>query len=675
MKDLSSIFQGDNKRYVFYQSLTSDPSPKYRELAQYAATNIETFKTNFSMTQEGHVGNGIAEALAFLERSAAFERQKELQFFQNIQTAYPELKETFNIKVEDVLKDYPSFIANINRALKGTRVFQQELQSEIDRIKSNREAVAEFEQKNLAAKGMRNKKAYVEDLKRDMRRKQGMNNGRFFLKANGESAFRALFQDKGRMTILSNLIVEEYGASLFDKNLKLDSRSQSTLIAALTMKANEMLVSAIRFPTSKENIMENSMSVIESLEFKNFANTLLKSPTLSNTLESMASQYNISTKQKKKINKINEKIERYKQVLRSTYDKLSKEEKKDMSFDKWMQEMGLSYTKIKEMIIAAESAKAQCYYVGEDLSMLEFVANHIAAVLGGGRNPTDDIQAGKLIVDIEVDESKLDDLEAQLWAIQEEHFDKVGATSTYQSYIDNINQLIDARKEQEQVLKEFMDANASGEKALNHLLSHVTIHSTVKGYESAGSTSFEEHGGFGGAAFGSTLDSELSIINDMVTKGGLTPLDVNTLQQAMVNCGRLMIGASLKPVLENYFSAFMGMFMFNDASIFAQDVKNWIDGTIITSGVQDLHLYQLNGVVVPSSYILQETYNAMSKLQAMDSTYKGVKAVFSTYDKKQIPGDWAGTYAEAEKATKLERMHFLAGFLDLLESIQNALPG
>jgi hypothetical protein len=33
-----------------------------------------------------------------------------------------------------------------------------------------------------------------------------------------------------------------------------------------------------------------------------------------------------------------------------------------------------------------------------------------------------------------------------------------------------------------------------------------------------------------------------------------------------------MIGSELKPTIENYFSAFMGMFMFNDASIFAHDV-------------------------------------------------------------------------------------------------------
>jgi hypothetical protein len=63
----------------------------------------------------------------------------------------------------------------------------------------------------------------------------------------------------------------------------------------------------------------------------------------------------------------------------------------------------------------------------------------------------------------------------------------------------------------------------------------------------------------------------------------------------------------------------------------------------------------------------------MSKLQTMDSKYKGVRAIFHTYDKNYTPGDWEGTSAAAIESTKLERMHFLAGFLDLLNSISEKL--
>jgi len=104
---------------------------------------------------------------------------------------------------------------------------------------------------------------------------------------------------------------------------------------------------------------------------------------------------------------------------------------------------------------------------------------------------------------------------------------------------------------------------------LDDILAHINIHSTVKGYESAGSYTFEKEGGFGGAAFGSTLDSELKIIDSMAQAGGLDKLDIDKLFVAMINCGKLMIGADLKHTIENYFSAFMGMLMFNDANLFA----------------------------------------------------------------------------------------------------------
>jgi len=61
-----------------------------------------------------------------------------------------------------------------------------------------------------------------------------------------------------------------------------------------------------------------------------------------------------------------------------------------------------------------------------------------------------------------------------------------------------------------------MTQSENASNGLKDLISHINIHSTVKGYESAGSYAFEREGGFGGAAFGANLDSELKIIDAMV---------------------------------------------------------------------------------------------------------------------------------------------------------------
>jgi hypothetical protein len=66
---------------------------------------------------------------------------------------------------------------------------------------------------------------------------------------------------------------------------------------------------------------------------------------------------------------------------------------------------------IRKMIASVNTIRVQTYYVGEDLSMLDLIINGISAALGGGRNPTDDIEAGKLITTIEYDPSRLSTLD------------------------------------------------------------------------------------------------------------------------------------------------------------------------------------------------------------------------------------------------------------------------
>jgi hypothetical protein len=53
---------------------------------------------------------------------------------------------------------------------------------------------------------------------------------------------------------------------------------------------------------------------------------------------------------------------------------------------------------------------------------------------------------------------------------------------------------------------------------------------------------------------------------------------------------------------------------------------------------------------------------------------RGTKAILNTYNSGPIQGNWEETLAVANQKTKLE-MHFLAGFLDILNQINDAMPG
>lgn len=663
-------------RYVFYTSLLNEESDNYKELGAYAQQQIQHFASTLTMTGENQGGQQIMQAINFLRDSAEFERQKELNFFKHYETSYPEIRQLFNINPEDIVNDYPTFIANINRAMKGTETLKKELHSEIKRIRENRKASDDYFRKSKEIKKLKDeeeKQQYELDMKID-KNIQSHNNARFFFTANGDSAFKSTFQNnRGNMSILADLIIEKYGAQLFtwsnSKGLLLNERQRSALIAALVMKANELFVSDF---TNIDINAVKAKSIVNSQPFERFVTKLLESPDLVATLDSLISQYHMADGDIEDIKKNAESIKKIEKTLYASWHNLSKEEQKK-DFDSWRKDIGMTTDDIRKMIASINTIRVQSYYISEDLSMLDLVSNGISAILGGGRNPTDDIQAGTLITTIDYDQKRLAALDKQLWERQKKHYNKIGATSTYESFMKNTQELLDARREQETLIQKFLEHTELGSKGLNELFSHITIHSTVKGYESAGSYTFEKEGGFGGAAFGSTLDSELKIIDSMAQAGGLDPLDIDNLFIAMINCGQLMIGQPIKHVIENYFSAFMGMLMFNDAQLFAQDVQKWLQDQTELTTVQDLHIYQLNGIIVPSSYILQETYNAMSKLQTMDTSYRGVRAVFKTDDAKPITGDWEGTSQRAIEKTKLERMHFLAGFIDLLDDIESRL--
>ena len=98
--------------------------------------------------------------------------------------------------------------------------------------------------------------------------------------------------------------------------------------------------------------------------------------------------------------------------------------------------------------------------------------------------------------------------------------------------------------------------------------------------------------------------------------------------------------------------------------------------TNIISDVNDIHLYELNGATVPSSFLLQNTYEALAHISddIQSTATRGTKAVLNTYNSGPVIGNWEQTLIDANKRTKLD-MHFLAGFLDILNQINDAMPG
>lgn len=335
------------------------------------------------------------------------------------------------------------------------------------------------------------------------------------------------------------------------------------------------------------------------------------------------------------------------------------------------------------MYARTQNVSAQAYYTGENISLADMMTLQVAATLGGNANPTNDYMAGKVIFSFSENttaskkiKNNVTRTQKKLAKEQARVFKKMKKTSNIENYKENIKLLRELRENQEKTLKDLQEKIAQTDENLNFFLSHVNIHGTVKGYETVG-TNIRGLEGFQGASFGANIFEQLSIIQE--TMGGfITNQDVNWLLFAMINAASQAIGAENKTALENYFSTMVGYLMFNDAQLLMEDVIN--ERAYEANGSNDIHLYTINGIYIPNSYILEKTYNALVKIPPdIQSDKEGLRARLHVYKGGPVNltpdltlKEWEATSNLAIQATKLD-MHFLAGFLDILENIAKSV--
>lgn len=675
---LSDITVG--QRYVFFSSLLKYPNrSKYYKLGQQASQALASLKDDLTPSQNGinNPTTKIDEALQFLKNAAEFERSKELRFFQNFQKMHPETIATFNLNINNI--DYVDFIANINRALKGTIQFQNELNYEFDRIKRYRSYDDKLAKKEIS------KDQYQELLNTDSPKERVTNT---YFKLDGSTTFNSIIDNRSNMSVLSKIIIENYGAKLFMQqgdHIKLQPAMVAALIKILTDKLYQMLLIEYgRVSNSDNKLYERaSKMALKNSDYIQFINNLLESPGLYEALYSIADQHNmIPGKPLKNLKETDYQIKELLSRMKVAYDKI---ENPSMSFEEYIKQHSDSLNP-REIIRAIHSVHSQPYYTGEDFSLTDLLVSHIFGVLGGRGNPTDDIEAGKLIIVVE-DQTKqptafIKQEEQKLAKLQKEYFDQISRTTNLESFQENTRILRELRAKQQQALTEIRNEMNKNEQGLNYLLEHINIHDTVKGYTSAGRSTFERYEGFEGAAFGSNLNEQLKLITSLEATGGFSLADIEWLKFAMINAGKQMIGHKLKTSIEDYFSIFVGFFMFNDAALMVEDATNYIKNSTLTDqGVADLHMYQLNGVFIPSSYLLEHTYQALigvtQDVNGLNNDSQRTKAILHTYDsgpKTNNKGieNWEATADAAEEVTKLE-MKFLGGFFDLLDKIQQKM--
>ena len=177
----------------------------------------------------------------------------------------------------------------------------------------------------------------------------------------------------------------------------------------------------------------------------------------------------------------------------------------------------------------------------------------------------------------------------------------------------------------------------------------------------------------------------LNYIDDMYGADNLAKLELpdrNTLYFLALNLGSEAVAADKKDDLANYLSIFAGLLMFDDIYNMAKEAQASLLMKHYRSPgkVKQIHLYNLNGIYVPSSMILTSMYMIMSELEEYAFEGASTKVRISTSDAntaisnylntrpKPLYAQWA-PLADAVSSGTNVRIQLLSGFTSLVTQL------
>lgn len=227
--------------------------------------------------------------------------------------------------------------------------------------------------------------------------------------------------------------------------------------------------------------------------------------------------------------------------------------------------------------------------------------------------------------------------------------------------------------------------NSSFEQKQDFFIYHESL-KFYQGIESAKATSF--HG------------RALNIINaldSLYAAEGMSNsfqlIDQKLLYSIIMNLSDFAIASAHKPTVENYLSIFAGLLMFDDIANIAIDAAEYANNKITNEAGQaySIHLYMVNGIYVPGSYLLSSIAEVISNHEIIRGNAKAHAIIdtpaFDNKEKnkkfKQIAVDtgskqynqfneseWKKASEAVAKNTKI-KIVFLTNFFQFLKDINS----
>ena len=329
----------------------------------------------------------------------------------------------------------------------------------------------------------------------------------------------------------------------------------------------------------------------------------------------------------------------------------------------------------EQITIMTESRSANKIY---GLLPVETIKGVALDALENGKNDASGFFLGKAFYESGIDPDMAEVLEYELGQFQKRQkpfLTELGEKNTKTTF--NARAQFKAVEQMDDTFINDIEANLENQKiTIEQIKDIFFIDSSVKFAE----TFIADEGGFKGGSLGADVESQIDNINFMLELGGITPLDAQWLLTAVLNAGAGMIGSSLRPSLENYFSTVASILMFRTGG---NSIQQWHDQIIrgIDKAPTKIHIYTFGTFFVPQSYILKLTAEGLRKcanLLISEANDTGSRAhIYNPVSVSNIVrNNWSQTAKNNYKSVQIQ-ITLLGGFLDILnqmEKIMNSLP-
>ena len=188
--------------------------------------------------------------------------------------------------------------------------------------------------------------------------------------------------------------------------------------------------------------------------------------------------------------------------------------------------------------------------------------------------------------------------------------------------------------------------------------------------------------GFLSGSLGSNIAIQVGNFAELFEQAGvpMSSEEQDWLITALVNCSSETIGSFNKEPLEKYLSLMAGFAVFDEGSAEVEMLSQQARETYITDySPQIMHLYKLNGMYFPGSYVLQRIYDNLQKVSTEISAEitnndgaiinaQASEALIGSHKQDEGAARWARVFSAAQGVTSVS-VAFMSGLLDIVDQL------